>query len=334
MKFLVACGILLAGVAGPALAGGELLVGNKSDDTVWRLSLENGRKLGEAATGNAPHEIAVNRGNTLVVVTDYGHAQPGNSLTVIDPVSGKPLRSIGLGHHARPHGVRFLPDGQRALVTAEQSGSLLLVNIAQGVVERVIEVGDGIGHMVALSPDGTVAYVSKIASGTLVRIDLASGDALERPAGAGAEGIEVHADGTVWVTNRDADSVTLHDPASLAVVDTLPSPGFPIRVAFTADGRHALVTNAKAGDMSVFDAGTYELVAKVSLADGRAEYGDTLLGKAALPIGVIADPSAPRVYVAISGGNEIAVVDTDTWQVTERWPTGRQPDALGIVVTD
>ena len=34
-----------------ASAADELLVGNKSDDTVWRISLEDGRKLGEIASG-------------------------------------------------------------------------------------------------------------------------------------------------------------------------------------------------------------------------------------------------------------------------------------------
>ncbi len=56
-----------------------------------------------------------------------------------------------------------------------------------------------------------------------------------------------------------------------------------------------------------------------------------MLGKAALPIGVIADPDRARVYVAISGGNEIAVIDTNSWKVVERWKTGKEPDALGIV---
>src|SRR5690606_28637560 len=40
-----------------ASAADELLVGNKSDDTVWRISLQDGRKLGEIASGAGPHEI-------------------------------------------------------------------------------------------------------------------------------------------------------------------------------------------------------------------------------------------------------------------------------------
>ncbi|QCO68084.1 YncE family protein [Luteimonas yindakuii] len=326
-RTLVLAGALLAVM--PAWSG-ELLVGNKSADTVWRISLDDGTRRAEIATGAAPHEIAVAPGGRTAVVTNYGHQAPGNSLSVIDR-DGAQTRTFDLGTHARPHGVRFSPDGQRLLVTTEASGSLLMLDAATGVLERAFDIGDGVGHMVALSRDGTVAYVSKIRAGSVVRVDLTSGGVLERPAGAGAEGIEVAPDGNVWVTNRDADTVTVHDPESLAIRATLASSGFPIRVVFTPDGRHALVTNARAATLSVFDAASRQSVSTVPLAQPGREYRQTLLGRAALPIGVIADPQRPRVYVAISGGNEVAVVDTARWEVIGRWTTGDEPDALAIL---
>lgn len=310
---------------------GELLVGNKSDDTVWRLSLEDGSRLGEIASGQGPHEIAVSPDGRLAVVTNYGHGQPGHSLTVIDTAGGRATATIDLGAHPRPHGARFLPDGD-LLVTTEQSGALLRVDVGAGKVAQAIEVGDGVGHMVALSRDGKVAYVSKIAAGTVARIDVASGKKThEAAAGEGAEGIEVAPDGSVWVTNRAADTVTVHDPDTFDKRATLASAGFPIRVVFTPDGRHALVTNATAGTMSVFDAATRSLVATVALKPEGDAFKDTMLGKDALPIGVVADPVEPRVYVAISGADRIAVVDASKWKVVDYWQTGRQPDALGIV---
>jgi YVTN family beta-propeller protein len=314
-----------------ALAQGTLLVGNKSDDTVWRLSLEDGRRLGEIASGQGPHEIAVSADGRLAVVTDYGHQQPGHSLTVLDTGAGRPPRSIDLGAHARPHGIRLLADGH-ALVTTEQSGSLLRVDLDAGEVVQAIEVGGGVGHMVAVASDGATAYVSKIAAGTVARIDLASGHKThEVPAGEGAEGIEVAPDGRVWVTNRAEDTVSVHDPDTLETIATLPSEGFPIRVVFTPDGRHALVTNAMAGSMSVFDAVDHRLVATVALRPEGARTGQSMLGRGPMPIGVIADPARPRIYVAISGADRIAVVDAGDWRVLEYWTTGRQPDALGIL---
>lgn len=313
------------------LAAAELLVGNKSADTLWRLSLEDGRRLGEIATGDGPHEVVVSGDGRRAVVTNYGAATAGNSLTVVDLATAA-ARTVALGEHGRPHGVRFLPGGQRVVVTTEAARTLVLVDLAAGRVERAVPMGDGRGHMVALSGDGTAAFVTKIDTGTVSRVDLAGGGkTLEREAGAGAEGVAVHPrSGEVWVSNREAGTVTVHDPDTLAVRATVPSPGFPIRVVFTDDGARALVTNARAATLSVIDANARRVERSVALARPGAEYRDTLLGRAALPIGVVAHPDGRRAYVAISGGDEIAVVDLDAGTVTARWPTGREPDALAI----
>ena len=311
----------------------ELLVANKSGDSVWRLSPRDGRKTGEFRTGKAPHEIAVAANGKFALVSNYGRETSGNTLSVLDLVGGKPTRRIDLGEHGAPHGLRLLPGDKRAVVTTESSASLLLVDVQQGVVEKVIDVGGGTGHMVALSPDARFAYVTKINAGTLSRVDLASGiKTHERPAGKGAEGVAVSPNGKeVWVTNRQDGTLTVHDPATLTIRRRMTSKGFPIRVVFTGDGRHALVSNASAANLAVFDAGTKLRVATIELADPKADYNETMLGRAALPIGVAVDPSRPRAYVAISGGDRIAVIDTRAWTVIDHWPAGREPDALGIV---
>ncbi|HZH43932.1 MAG TPA: gluconolaconase [Lysobacter sp.] len=327
--------LMLVLIAVPAHAA-ELLVGNKAADTVWRLSLENGRRLGEFATGIGPHEIAVSADGRRAAVANYGRAQAGNTLTVVELDGDAAPRTIDLGRHGRPHGMRFLPDSDRTvLVTTEASGALLQVDLERGRIERTFEIGTGTGHMVAVAADGRTAYVAKIAAGAVVRVDLDSGEVIEQAAGAGAEGIALRPGAQeLWVSNRDAGTVTIHDPATLAVRATLPSEGFPIRVAFTSDGRLALVTNAKAGTLAVFDARKRRRLATVALARADREYKPTLLGRAALPIGVIAHPSRPLAYVAIAGGDEIAVVDLRKYTVIDRWPTGREPDALAIGLSD
>lgn len=308
---------------------GELMVGNKSADTVWRLSLEDGRKLGEFASGHQPHEIGVTS-DGHVLVSNYADDARGNSLSVFNPATGQ-ARVIELGQGTRPHGVAAIPGSRHWLVTAEGQAQLLRVDVDQRRVLQRMPMADGLGHMVA--SDGRAAFVTHLRDGSLQRIDLASGAVSHTVAtGAGAEGVAIRPGGNeVWVSNRAADTVTVHASDDLRLLATLPSPGFAIRVAFTADGRHALVTNARAARLAVFDAATHEQIADVPLARTDADYADTLLGRAALPIGVIADPQRPRVYVAISGGDEIAVVDTGSWTVVDRWQTGREPDALGIL---
>lgn len=326
----LACWLALA--AGRAHAD-ELLVGNKSADSVWRLSARDGRKTGEFRTGKAPHEIAVAGNGRFALVSNYGRETAGNTLSLLDLAAGKPTRSIDLGEHGAPHGLRLLPGDRRALVTTEGSGSLLIVNVERGVVERAIEVGAGTGHMVALSPDAKIAYVTKINAGTLSRIDLATGlKTQERAAGRGAEGVAVSPDGKeVWVSNRQEGSITVHDPVTLAIRRRMNSKGFPIRVVFTADGRYALVTNATAANLAVFDARSKLRIAAIELAEPGVAYHQSMLGGTAMPIGIVVDSARQRAYVAISGGDRIAVIDTRQWKVVDHWPAGREPDALGLV---
>ncbi|QQP99742.1 YncE family protein [Lysobacter enzymogenes] len=326
------CLPLLLLAALPALSA-ELLVGNKSADTVWRLSLEDGRKLGEFATRKAPHEIVVAPDGKTALVANYGGSDAaGDTLSVLDLRGKAPPRIVELGRHGRPHGLRFLPGGREALATTEASQHLLRIDVASGRIVAEIALGEGKGHMVAVAADGKNAYVTKVDRGTLSRIDLARNrKAEEVEAGAGAEGVAVRpGSGEVWVSNREAGTVTVHQPQTLAILRTLPSPGFPIRVAFTADGRHALVSNARAATLSVFDAQRKRPLATVALSRDGAQYRDTMLGRAALPIGVVADPARPRVYVAISGGDEVAVIDRATWKPVAYWKTGREPDAVAV----
>ncbi|QWP76111.1 gluconolaconase [Lysobacter sp. K5869] len=332
MRLSVLCLPLLLCAARPAVSG-ELLVGNKAADTVWRLSLDDGRKLGEFPTHKAPHEIVVAPDGKTALVANYGDRDAaGTTLSVLDLRGDAPPRIVDLGRHGRPHGLRFLPGGREALATTEASQHLLRIDVASGKIVADIPLGEGKGHMVAVAADGKSAFVTKVDRGTVSRIDLTSNRKLEEvEAGKGAEGVAVRpGSGEVWVSNREAGTVTVHQPKTLAILRTLPSPGFPIRVAFTPDGRWALVSNARAATLSVFDARRKRPVATVALSRDGAQYRDTMLGRAALPIGVVADPAKPRVFVAISGGDEIAVIDRKTWKPVAYWKTGREPDAVAV----
>ena len=215
---------------------------------------------------------------------------------MLDLVGGKQTRSIDLGEHGAPHGLRLLPGDRRVLVTTEGSASLLVVDIASGKVERVIDVGGGTGHMVALSPDAKFAYVTKINAGTVSRIDLASGvKTHERAAGKGAEGVAVSPDGReVWVANREDGTITVHDPAHAGAAAADEQQGFP-----DPGGVHQRWSPCAGDQCRGGQCGGIRRPHQVAHGDGRAwprparNTSQTMLGRAALPIGVVVDPSAP-----------------------------------------
>ena len=134
--------------------------------------------------------------------------------------------------------------------------------------------------------------------------------------GAGAEGIDVTPDGRqVWVTNREAGTVTVVDAKTLAVLGTIESPRFPIRAKATPDGKRVLVSNAMSADLSVLSVGERKLERRLAFgSDAAADKEGRLMGQfqGSVPIGIVVEPGGERAYVALANADRIAVVDLGT----------------------
>ena len=331
---LLATALLIACAAPAAAEAAELLlVVNKSAHNVGVLDLATGKTLATVPTGHGPHEIAVSPDGSLALATNYGdRGKPGSTLTVIDVAKRSAVRTIDLGAHRRPHGVTFFPDGRRAAVTTEDSRRLLVVEVVSGKVERAIETAQDVSHMVALAPDAKRAYVANIGSGSLTVIDLQAGKVVKQVAtGEGAEGVAVTPDGReIWVSNRAANTVSVVDAKALEVVATLPSPGFPIRAVLTPDGRHALVSNARSAELAIFDVKARKELKRLKLLEDEKGMVSQLFGAGSFPVGIAVSPDGRRAFVAITGGDRIAVVDTKTWTVSGYWEAGDEPDGMAV----
>jgi YVTN family beta-propeller protein len=331
------CLVLSLLVAAPAWAQrGTLVVLNKAEATASLIDLASGRSVAALPTGDGPHEVAVSPDGRLAVVSNYGGATAGHTLTVLDLTRRTVARTVDLGAYARPHGVAWTPDGRRLLVTSEASRSVLVLDPTTWTVGSAIATDSLPTHMLAVSPDGRRAYAASIQAGKVVMLDLDRDAAVRTAAAAaGSEGIAVSPDGReVWVAGRAADVVAVLDAATLTLQDTLPSPTFPIRVRFTPDGRRVLVSNARSGTVRVFDARSRRPIATIAVPYDSTRAVTTMLGSAfagsALPIGVLASPDGRRVYVAASALGEVFEVDAGSWTITRRFATGREPDGLGF----
>ena len=191
-------------------------------------------------TGAGPHEVAVSPDGKRALVTNYGTREiPGNSLTVVDVPGAKVLGTIMLAADTKPHGVEWL-DNQRAVVTAEGTRSLLVVDVDALEVTQTVAFDQSVGHMVAVSADLGRAYVANIGSGTVSVIALAEGRKIsDLSAGEGSEGIALAGNQKqLWVTNRAAGTVSVFDSGKLDKLADIPLPGFPIRAE--ADDRDLL----------------------------------------------------------------------------------------------
>ncbi len=344
LSFAATSVALALAAPGVAQAGdGTLVVLNKSDATATLIDLDSGTTVATLPTGNGPHEGAVSPDGRLALVTNYGGREgPGSTLTVIDVPAAKAVKTIDLGDYRRPHGVVWLRDGKRALVTAEEKQSLLVVDVEAGSVVKSIVTGQDVSHMVAVSPDEKHAFVANIGSGSVTVLDLEAGRHVKDvKTGAGAEGVDVMPGGKeVWVTNRAADTVSILDAATLEIVRELnmragldpEARPFPIRAKATPDGKHVLVSTPGAGEVAVFDAATRELRRRIPMkmkagsTDGRLFGGQ--FGESSVPIGILIPSGGKRAYVANANADAVAVIDLATWEVTGTLKAGREPDGM------
>lgn len=323
-------------LAAPAFAS-RLVVLNKSEADVSILNAATGREVARLPVGIGPHEAATSPDGTTVVVCNYGQRQPGNTLTVLDMRKVAPVRTINLGIHQRPHGIVYLKDGERVVVTTEGSKSLLIVNVKHAEIEAAIGTNQDISHMVAVTPDERLAFVANIRSGSVSVIDLTKRSLMKViPTGAGAEGVFAHPTRPeVWVTNREADTITIIDTNTVDVVRTLESGRFPIRVAITPDGAHALVSCARGGDVWVYDVEKREKIATIAMdAEALSEeerqkrlFGDQF-DESPVPVGILIEPSGERAFVANTNADVVTVIDLKNWRVAGRLVAGKEPDGM------
>lgn len=326
--------IALVLMASPAYTQ-TLLVGNKGANTVSLIDVKSGETVALAETGEGPHEIAVSGDGKLAVVTNYGTGEaPGNTLTVIEIEPGRAVGTIDLGEYTRPHGIVFMPDARRVLVTAEGARKLLQVDVYLGVVDKVMPTGQITSHMLTYDTRGRRAYVANMGSGSVSLVDVNHGELLAfKMSGAGAEGIALSDNGhDLWVTNRGEDTVSLFDARYLRLLQKIPVTGFPIRAEVMPGRDTVLVSSARSGTLSLIDTRTREVSRVVDLRlQAQAQPGTLLADQFAassIPIGIEIAPDGERVWIAHAGIDRIQELETGDWTQTRLLSTGREPDAM------
>ena len=309
--------IACAQAAPSAVAGPVLLVGNKGEDTVSFVDLKTGKEIGKAATGKAPHEIAISPDGKQAAVVAYG----GKSIDIFDIASRARLKTIDLAPNDGPHGIAWLKDG-RLVATTERSQSIVVVDPKAGKVAASIATGQPGTHMVAVSPDASRAYTANIAAGTVSVIDLDAGAKLRDLAvGGEPEGIALADRGrTLWVGDLKGHRVQAFDTESFEKLAEVETGAVPIRVVARPDGKWVVTSNVMAGTLTVIDAATRARVRDI-LVSGQPQAGQ---------VTILFSADSKRLYAAETGRNQVAEIDLAGGKVLRRLPAGKQGDGLAI----
>lgn len=319
----------------PALQAGTVFVLNKGEGTASLYDRVTWKSLGKVKTGGGPHEVATSPDGRLAYVANYGDRRaPGRSISVIDVKKREVVATWESELLFRPHGVMTDPSGERLYVTSEGRQALVVFDTKKGETIGSWPTKSRASHMVALGKKR--AFVANIMSGSMTALDLKSGELVRNVrTGRGAEGIWVRpGKPEVWVTNRAEDTISVMHTESLEELAKLACAAFPIRIAFTPDGKTAIVSNARSGDVTFIDAetrkesGRLKFDAKSKDSEGRL-FGDTF-GQSPVPIGLLALPDGKHLLVALANADVVAVVDLKTRKVVKVLETGREPDGLGF----
>ena len=117
---------------------------------------------------------------------------------------------------------------------------------------------------------------------------------------------------------KRAGSVSLLDTAAGKVLDEVKTGDRPAGVAFSNDGRRAVVSHWYGYDLAILDVapGALKVV-------GRVEVGPE-------PRGVVIADDGRTAFVAVGVANEVVRVDLDDRKVTGRVAVGREPRALAL----
>lgn len=328
--------ILLCLVASRAGAQGSLIILNKGEATASIVSLADGRTTATIPVGDGPHEIAVSRDGRWAMAANYGGTTPGNSLTLIDLSARKAVKTISTGEYRRPHGIVWLPDGKRVVVTSELGKAVLIVDAESGSVVKVIPTNVDGTHLLVLSKSGTRLWTSNIGSGTNSLIDLEKGELVKTVKnGKGPEALDISPDGKeLWTADRPLNRITVLNATTLDSIAAWPSGTFPNRLHFTPDGKFVLQSNAQSSTVSVYDAHSRALVGNIEFAYDEAKAKPTMLtqfGRSATPLGILIAPDGKRAWVALAAMDEIAEVDIATRKVVRMLKAGREPDGMAYM---
>ena len=303
----------------PAVAGDPALVyvPNSMSNTVDVISQRTFKIVEQFPTGELPQHVtpAYNL-KTLYVDNDLG-----NSLTPIDPRTGKPGTPIPV---VDPYNLYFTPDGRYAIVVEERLQTLAFRNPNTLRLEHTLydPTCRGIDHL-DFSADGRYAFASCEFAARMIKIDLRTLKVVSTLVLANGysspQDVKLSPDGTVLYTADQAGGGLWEiDPFTFKVIGFLR----------TGAGAHGLYPsrNAKLMYVSNRAAGTISVVS----FETRKVLATWVLPPPASPDmgGVSADGST--LWLSGRYNAEVYAIDTRTGRLRARIPVGLGPHGLCV----
>ena len=247
--------------------------------------------------------------------TLYATNDEGNSLTPIDPSTGKRAGpNIPVDD---PYNMYFTPDGRHAIVVEEAHETLTFRDPHTFAVQKKLNVHcAGVDHM-DFSAKGDFLIASCEFSGQMVRVNLRTETVSGYVhVGGSPQDVKLSPDGrTFYVANRYLGGVQLIDSRSFRLVGFIRTDLDTHGLYISRDTRQLYVTNRAGGSITVIDLGTRRAVATWRLAGDSPDMGGV-------------SPDGRILWLAGRYNGSVYAISTQTGRVIASIPAGTSPHGL------
>jgi YVTN family beta-propeller protein len=256
-----------------AAAGQQLYVANRAAGVLTVVDTARNAVRGTIPIDDGPPQyLAFSRDGTRAYVSVFSERNNAvNRVVVVDTIRGGVVASIPVG--TRPYALAVTPDaaGSEVWVPNHDAASVSIIDTATNTVTKTVSVAAN-PHWVAFSPDGRFAYTANHESNLITVLEVAT----KKVVGEVRVGKSPHSvaasptEPLVANVNYDGHSVSVIDTRTNKVVSTIEHVGsHPQALAWAPDGRHFYTANVDDGTVSVVNAESMTVTARIPTGRAR-----------------------------------------------------------------
>ncbi|MFE0177706.1 YncE family protein [Streptomyces sp. NPDC059002] len=294
----------------------RVYVPNTNSNTVSVIDPKTYEVIETIPVGNQPQHVVPSWDmKTLWVNNDLG-----DSLTAIDPATGKTGRTVEVSD---PYNLYFTPNGKHAVVMASMDRELVFRDPkTMNRVKTVPVTCAGVNHA-DFSMDGRYFIVSCEFSGELLKVDTEKMEIVGQQKipfeGAMPQDVKMSPDGkTFYIADMMAHGMWVLDGKKFTTPKLLPTGKGCHGLYVSRDSKEMYISNRGEGTISVFDFPKNKLTKKWKLPQG----GSPDMG------GVSADGNT--LWLSGRYDSEVYAIDTRTGVQLARIPVGSGPHGLAV----
>ena len=308
-----------------------LLALSKNDHTLAIINSVTLKVIARVPVGPDPHEVVTSYDGKTAYVSNTGGGR-SYEINVIDLVAQKALPNIDTRPLTGPHGLMFAAG--KVWFSAEGAKSVGRYDPATGKLDWSMGTGQERTHMIYVTADEKKVYTTNVSAGT---VSILSDTLLPAPpfpgaqprrdwiqtvvpAAKGVEGFDVTPDGRqLWTAASDDGTIAVIDLVSKKRTYVIDAKVVGAnRLIFTPDGKRALISSLRAGDLVVYDVASRKEIKRLNIGHGAA--------------GILMDPDGSRAFIGCTPDNYVAVVDLKKLEIIGHIDVGPGPDGLAWAV--